>query len=173
MFEKGGAWASRRHGDRNKKGPGLRLRTTITWSANSKQILETDRHSVWLSAGGSTQTGKLSYRQLERVMFRKRQVPLHHSSSARSVLSSGDAAPRLDSQLLHQHCWPWTSICSPDLLACTQTQNSHTLRHIRDIKLEYVYLDTQAWARHRSLLTISRLPLRFCRCEACSWKDDS
>lgn len=69
--------------------------------------------------------------------LRNRSVPLHQSSSRgpsqQQHFPPGDAAPWLDTQLLHQHCWPRASICSPDLLACTQT---HALTHLHTQRIK-------------------------------------
>lgn len=69
------------------------------------------------------------------------------------MFSPRDVAPWLDSQLLHQHSWPRTSICSPDLLACMLTHITHIETHT-GYKVICIYLETQAWARQSSLLNI-------------------
>lgn len=79
------------------------------------------------------------------------------------ALSPRDTSPWLDSQLLHQHCWLRASICSPDLLACADT-HSHIQTHT-GLKVMCIYLDTQARARQKFVLTIRRHPFRFCWCD--------
>lgn len=118
------------------------------------------------------QTGSWSDRQLERVMLRKRPVPLHQSCSrgpsqqrhfspqrrsplaglANSCISTAGPEP----PSVPQTCWP----------ARRHTHQGHT--HTR-FKVIHVYLDTQAWARQRRLLTIPKRPFT----KISSWLDDN
>lgn len=138
-------------------------RTGVERIADSGCSISTSR--ARRQAGGSTVRTTDSWREWCSGKDRFHYI----SPPAGAPVSSGtfprEAAPWLDSQLLHQHCWPRASICSPDLLACTQT---HTLARWDTHRIDtYMYIcghtHTGPGMKEESAHH-PEAPCHFCRC---------